>query len=262
MRLRFAVAAALAAGTAVLAVGCASADLSSVAKAANKTEDAKTCAFSIRFDAAGETLTVEGAQDFAAKSGRMRALVDGEFTAESIWTPDGYFARVPGLGSDHKPWVQTSDVANLSQFSLFDPLRVFAVLREAGDFEESGSEEVRGVTTTHYAGRVDLAKFLETFPSTPEEDEPTERLVEESFRAEVWVDRDGRVRKVAYDLPNAGPGMPAGEMTFEFYDFGKPVDITPPPADQVMSMLDVPEATFTATLSAEPQTLTAEPQGG
>jgi hypothetical protein len=62
----------------------------------------------------------------------------------------------------------------------------------------------------------------------------------------VWLDAQGRVRQVAYQLilPPAtssptDPGSTTGatsssfSATIDFYDFGIPVDVTAPPADQV-----------------------------
>lgn len=57
---------------------------------------------------------------------------------------------------------------------------------------------------------------------------------------EAWLDDDGRLRRLRYTLaldqsPTMGTAAGSGEVetTVEYYDFGRPVDVAPPPADQV-----------------------------
>jgi hypothetical protein len=64
-----------------------------------------------------------------------------------------------------------------------------------------GRERLRGVVTTHYVATIDLAQ---------------------SSQVEVWIDREGYVRRIAMTAPFSIPGGPATQMAIEmdFYDFG------------------------------------------
>jgi hypothetical protein len=241
MNLRFLASCALVAAVAAVAVGCgASADLSSVAKAANKTEDVKTTAFTLTLAVSGEPEFVgEGATDLAAHNGRIILRQSDKLVYEAIWNGATVYLRspdLPGAPADGKPWIKLSGsdgFGDFSQFPLLDPARQFALLRDAGHFEEAGNEDVRGVSTTRYEGTVNLKKFVEEFGPVSSEDELPDDLSTTTFPVQAWIDGDGYLRRVALGLPSLGSDEPAGRMRIELYDFGAPVDATPPPADQV-----------------------------
>jgi hypothetical protein len=52
----------------------------------------------------------------------------------------------------------------LGQLDQGDPSKALAYLGTRGDFEEIGTEQVRGVETTHYKGAIDLARRSTRFP--------------------------------------------------------------------------------------------------
>jgi hypothetical protein len=101
---------------------------------------------------------------------------------------------------------------------------------------------VRGTPTTRYAVTFDAAKVAARAP------EEVQGFVEEmglTFPkpADVWIDEQGRLRKIHYAVTMKVPkdmGAPAtamtNEMTLELYDFGVTVNVTPPPANQVEVM--------------------------
>ncbi|MGH3033468.1 MAG: hypothetical protein ACRDON_02790 [Gaiellaceae bacterium] len=156
----------------------------------------------------------------------------------------------PGL----KPWIkfdlqelgeqQGFDFEQLMQFGTqSDPSQALAYLRAASDdVEEVGTEDVRGVETTHYGMTVELARVADAAP--PEQREAlrvqTEQLRELSgisrVPTEVWVDDEGLVRRqrLTYRDMRFAPGQ-EGDMTvtMELYDFGVEVNVEPPPADEV-----------------------------
>jgi hypothetical protein len=103
-----------------------------------------------------------------------------------------------------------------------DPGGVLDLLREIGEVETVGPETVRGVPTTHYRGTIDIA----------------------SVPVDVWVDGDGRARKISATVDRAGIKV-ATEI--EYYDFGVELDVDAPPADEVLDFTelfgDVPRPT-------------------
>lgn len=115
-----------------------------------------------------------------------------------------------------------------------NPLDSFEQLRAVDtEIEEVGEEDVRGTRTTHYRTRIDMQKVLETMP--PERRPPsTEQLAAlGDVPVDVWLDDEDRPRRqlMTFDLPGD-----TGTMTIvvETFDFGTPVVIEVPPADQVV----------------------------
>jgi hypothetical protein len=102
-----------------------------------------------------------------------------------------------------------------------DPRRLLEQLQhEAREVSVVGKETVQGVETTRY------------------------HLVDsDGAPMEVWVDGDGLVRRMkAVDSPGAAD---EARITVEFSDFGAPVDIEPPPADEVDELPEDPTQRLT-----------------
>jgi len=104
-----------------------------------------------------------------------------------------------------------------------------------------GPATVRGVAVTHYRVTVDLAE-------AEAHQRPQARAEFQAFvssvglatlRADVWVDGQARVRRIAVLLPMPRrSGLPAGfrvSETADYYDFGIPVQVSAPPAGEVLS---------------------------
>lgn len=110
-----------------------------------------------------------------------------------------------------------------------------------GEVEVIGPEEIRGISTTHY--RIMIGeRWAESLT-----DEEMGDLEEQgfspdaSFPLELWVDDDGLVHRMsivaeASQIEDTGGEFESMTMTFDFFDFGQPVTIEPPPADQVTDM--------------------------
>ena len=127
--------------------------------------------------------------------------------------------------------------ALFDQASGSDPTKTLQFLRAAqDDFRRVGTEEVRGVETTHYSGTVDLAVLAEKSP--PAVRESYRRAIELSGQSrvpvEVWLDDQGRTRRMRYEQKMAGGSTM--ELTQEYFDFGTDVEVTPPPAREVIDV--------------------------
>ncbi len=96
----------------------------------------------------------------------------------------------------------------------------------AGDIEEVGPEDVRGVATTRYRMTVDLSDV----------EGAAEEGLGETVPTEVWVGEDGLVRRLRQRLRISDAGQ-RGEVDFtvEYFDFGVDERIEPPPQDDVIS---------------------------
>lgn len=116
--------------------------------------------------------------------------------------------------------------------SSTNPLDSFEQLRAVDSpIEEVGEEDVRGTWTTHYRTRLDMAKVLAAMPD--EQRAASAALAEMAdVPVDVWLDDEDRPRRqrMLFTVPG---GAGTVTMTIEAFDFGTPVDIELPPADQV-----------------------------
>lgn len=204
----------------------------------------------------GVELTMTGAADPSAK--RTRAEMDmSAVLPEGMGLPakisiisDGLIAYVlVPRAPDAPPRWQRIDGGSLAQGatgglpSSTNPLDSFEQLRavDAG-IEEVGSEAIRGVETTHFRTRIDMQKVLEAMPADrrPAPGTPTAQVFASMppVPVDVWLDDRDRPRRqrMVFSLPaDVATSRPALEMTLliETFDFGTPVTIELPPADQV-----------------------------
>jgi hypothetical protein len=164
------------------------------------------------------------------------------------------YMRIPilkQLNPSLKPWVKL-DLIQAGQtqgldFGAFlqfgeggDPTQALAYLRATGKLKKKGTEEVRGVKTTHYSGSVDLKKVADTAPANVRAElrKNADRLIaltgQRTIPVDVWVDGNGYIRRETYTskLQISGKKVDV-ESTLELYDFGTPVVAPVPPAADV-----------------------------
>jgi hypothetical protein len=110
-------------------------------------------------------------------------------------------------------------------------------LRGVDDVTRVGTENVRGVPTTHYRGVIDMAKAISKLPPRLQDQvRGMPGFGDTDWKVNAWVDEDGVLRKTSIDVDSAK--MRVSEV-FELYDFGTPVDLTAPPADDVVDFTTV-----------------------
>jgi hypothetical protein len=139
---------------------------------------------------------------------------------------------------------QGVDLDQLRQLAGASPGELLEYLDAvSGSLERVGREEVRGVATTRYRARIDLGAYERLVPPAERErlGSLLDSLVAESglreIPVEVWVADDLLVRRLAIAVSAAQPG--SGErvearMRYELFDYGKPVEIEPPPPGDVV----------------------------
>ncbi len=211
---------------------------------------------------AGFSLSGDGLVDFANGDSQLSMRLGGQ---EASLLPGGLemrsvnhvvYVQLPGATGDPH-WVEV-DAGNLGSSSASvpglgqsDPRQFLASLETISDnVTNVGSEVVRGVETTHYRATLDLAKSLDK-ASIP----PALRDAEKQFLGtigkgapvmpvDVFIDADGYVRRISLGLDlgsfgallggSGGTGPAFGMVvSIDLYDFGTPVNVQAPPADQV-----------------------------
>ena len=159
-----------------------------------------------------------------------------------------------------EPWamVETPDVGIgfwrtyvNPDLGLLDPEWYLALFASIGwiaidDPDRARQEEIDGVTTDVYSIEClfgDWDVFDGAQCPFPTDDDPLLTLFpgDKQFNIDVWLTDDNRPRRLVATftfLTSDGFYTATAEMTFR--DYGAPVDITPPPADQVTGWPPVP----------------------
>jgi hypothetical protein len=252
------VAAACGAGTSAVTV---------VTRSATRTTEARTARVSsvVRITApsgplaSGRVLQSDGAVDFTTGQATFRVTTETS-TIDAVIDGTAVYEHIPQLASaaggktwlkiDFKTVGQLAGVPGLSsvaQSQPSDPTQALDYLRGASSrITTVGHAAVRGVPTTKYRVTVDLNRAAASLG--PDRRAVLRQLIDQlglkpAFPVEVWVDAQGRVRRMHlvldYSPPNPPPNVARGslpssvDLTMELFDFGTPVTAQAPPADQV-----------------------------
>jgi hypothetical protein len=232
-----------------------------VASAGAKTqsEESAKVSFTAAFTGGDLKGTMTGEGAFAKRRGRVTLDMGGlsggglfgNGDAELIFDglvyymklPPGAAAQIPG----GKQWFKLDlaklgkqtglSLGQLSQLNQSDPSQALDFIRgAANDFQEVGTEDVRGTQTTHYKGNVDLTKVAADAPAGVKEiyQQLLAQSTDKTLPMEVWIDGGGLVRKIRFTQKQ--PGGSTMTVDEELYDFGTQVDTTPPPANEVLDL--------------------------
>jgi len=140
--------------------------------------------------------------------------------------------------------------ARMSPFDLSnqaDPTKALAYLEKvSNDVRAVGSDSIRGADTTHYHATIDLAKTVDGAHVPPGWRDTMKQFAGliGTIPADVWIDADGLVRRERIEIDFGqilhklgAPGTTTDHSvmteTLDYYDFGTPVNVEAPPADQV-----------------------------
>jgi hypothetical protein len=263
-------------GVVLLTGGKDTVPISTVANAAEATNSAG--GFKLAIDGSFEvpqmkrTLPMKGsgAIDPKARRGRLVFNSAGALAPaggqtgpiEQVFDGDVIYMKMPAVTQQlgaKKPWLRVDikaagralglDPSQLGQLGSNDPRQMLDQIRSvSGEVEELGSEKVRGVDTTHYRASVNLRKYPDRLPQQDREQArvAVERLIDQTGSAtypmELWIDDKELVRRVriAYSFKVPGQEDEADfSMRMEFFDFGSPIDVAPPPAKDVQDLTDL-----------------------
>jgi hypothetical protein len=264
-------------GGAVAMSGCgASATLDPIARAAEVStqQTGVTVAMTMQFSSPqlpGGTyaITANGSFDERAHTGQMTMDLSGipGFSAlagggegkvqMTMLYPDIYM-HMPFLAGklpEGKTWMKLDvtkaaaaagvSSSSFSSLGQNDPTQFLEYLRgSAGGVVSLGPETVEGVPTTHYHGELELSRILAKMPSS--EQAAAKSALEKlgsggAFPVEVWIDAQGRVRRIEMSFGGAGTaagaaGAVAGfsaNITVAFKSYGPVPPVVPPAASEV-----------------------------
>jgi hypothetical protein len=131
------------------------------------------------------------------------------------------------------------DLGAIMSANRADPSQSLRMLMASSSARVTGSERIRGVQTTHYAFNIDFKKLARDNKQFRQLAEATGSV---SAPAEAWIDRRGRVRRLAFtmSLGAAQLGTPMRmTMTEDLYDFGVQANIEAPSDDLVVDLFSL-----------------------
>ncbi len=123
------------------------------------------------------------------------------------------------------------------------PKDAFGMLKAvSGSIEAVGTDTLHGVETSHYRATLDLAKVEQLLPAARRDalgslDQSAAQAGLSEIPFDIWIDADNQVRKLTMDIDAKQPGTDKSvkaSLSLEVYDYGTPVEIELPPADQVV----------------------------
>ncbi|MFF7075763.1 LppX_LprAFG lipoprotein [Streptomyces lavendulae] len=116
-------------------------------------------------------------------------------------------------------------------------------LSASKDLKKVGEETIDGQKTTHLAGTVSLDELrTRNAASAPEAKDRQEKNLKaleqqgiKSLTMDIWIDEADQAKQVRTQGQGTSGPM---DITIKFKDINKPVEITAPPADQVMDLAE------------------------
>jgi len=223
--------------------GGASADLAKVvADAADRTGSSSARVvmdMTLESSAASEAIQVttsgEVAEGGSAADLTMQVAGGSQARTLGLRLVDGsFYVQTPG--TDEWQRFDASALSGQQGFGASNPTTGLDYLRGASSsIDELGAETVRGVETTRYHAVVDVAKTAEQLSGDARQRvEALSQLGVDELPTDVWIDDEGRVRREFFTMHvGQGDQVVSIGMTMELFDFGIPVDVQPPPDDQV-----------------------------
>lgn len=170
-----------------------------------------------------------------------------EKTSESLMIGNTVYSKldpdVPGFAPD-KTWMKSTlaEPTTTAPQAAGDPkapqnegpLAYLDKLINSGDIRVQGKEVVDNVPTTHYAGTISLVRLLEDAKLTDQMREQMRQIYEsmgmDRSTMDLWVGPDGLPVKQVSVMPMKLSKPILVKSTVTYSDWGKPVDVTPPPA--------------------------------
>lgn len=199
-----------------------------------------------------------GSVDFSGHRGLLTMSVLGQ-SFQVVYDGTTVYDHIPQLGREFggKQWfkidlnqagklIGVNGLGSLAQSQQSDPASALNYLRGiSGPITTVGRETVRGVATTHYRATADLNKAAANAPADQRAalQQIAQSLGATTVPIDAWIDGQGVARRIAesVDFSKANiPGAPSGslpqnmDITMDFFNFGAPVSVTVPPANQVV----------------------------
>lgn len=243
--------------------------VAAVSQATEATVEAGTATFgldlTVSMDGESFTLTGQGAYDYEAESAELTVDLPSNVglpidtgSLEAVVVDGVIYVNVPLFGTDS--WIRI-DPAELADSGLvpegsldlpegdwaesLNPGSALDMLRAAGSDAVVVDEDVsvNGVSTTHYRGSIDVSEAAAELPADQAARIPDlGDIPDPSY--DIWVDDADHIVRATLNVSvpapaEAGIGDVTVTVTLDQSNFGEPVSVTAPPAEDVVDLSEV-----------------------
>lgn len=241
--------------------GTAAGDLASVVKGTKAAlESKKSVKLALESTEDGKNVTGNGQASYGDNNATSLTLQSDGQTSDVVFAGNTLYLKLPAdqlaaLGTT-KPWLKLAGnnddpTAKAVAGSLgdaasgSDPDKALDLLTKAGTLTSSEQVQLDGKAVTHYVVDVDYSKAVDQLPAgLPGQARDALRTKVAHAPTELWVDADQLPVQVTTDI---GPllkaaGVPATgstKSTVKYSEWGTPVTVQAPPADQVADFVEM-----------------------
>ncbi|MFD9895351.1 hypothetical protein ACFWY9_38925 [Amycolatopsis sp. NPDC059027] len=157
------------------------------------------------------------------------------------------WVKITPNGDDPISKAMGSSLAQSSEQS--DPTKILEQIGNGGKIISSDQTQLNGEPVNHYVAEIDISKNLDkVLESAPAEakSQLADKLKGVKMPVELWLNKDQLPVQMVLDSSAVakaagapGGASEAGKITVKYTDWGKPVDVTAPPADQVADLSEM-----------------------
>jgi hypothetical protein len=215
----------------------------------DQTVEKNSTHMEITATAAGQEITGQGDVKFGSEDAAVSMdMTTGMGSISIVFLDKTLYMKLPQEVAPGKPWVRidpnsNSEIAKAlggmsDQLSKnADPRASLKTFEKSGEITDTREEDLNGTPTTHYTITVDVEKMAanQTDPTVKQGMEQAIAGGMKDFPVDVWVDEENLPLRFTMDTPtpDGQGGMTSVKMQIDYSEWGEPVDITAPPADQV-----------------------------
>ncbi|MDN5861497.1 MAG: hypothetical protein L0H84_23080 [Pseudonocardia sp.] len=220
-------------------------DAGQLADALTKATQGKNSAtMKMEITAAGQTFGGDGAYSINGDAVTMRLnfTLPGQAAPLELRLVDRtIYVKLPA-GAGGQGWLKVPVDANNPQTAEFaklidqvDIAKQYDQFRTAGVLKGQAPDTVDGVPTTRYDLTVDVAEAIAAAPSEEARTqlEPLAQAGVKTLDMQIWADAENLPRQIRSSFTAQGQNASA---TIKLSDWGAPVTVEAPPADQVLEL--------------------------
>lgn len=236
-----------------------------VSAATASTEEKKSAHFTMDMNMGMMSSTGEGQGLFDGENSKMAMTMSMDMSAMGQGTMDmemrlldnTMYMKVPNMpGVDKsKPWMkmdldQLSGASGMDMSKMMeqnDPTKALEMLKDSGDITSTEESEVNGVPATKYTIDVDVQKMMSQYGNGMDQMFDAQSMKVKTLPVDVWISEEQLPLKFRMNMgelmnsamESSGQKMPKGmnfdnaHVSMTYSDWGEPVTIEAPPADQV-----------------------------
>lgn len=190
--------------------------------------------------------TTTGSIKFGDPVAEKMSISTAAGTEQVLLVDNVFYMQIPGMQDlTGKPWIK-ADSSNQVFATMLnnikdnaDPSQMIKNLEASGTLTGTDTAQLNGQPTTHYKITVDVDKMIanQTDPTMKQLLGMAEQQGLKNYPVEVWLDGHGLPVQTTINMPSlSGAAGSDGVSTVTYTNWGAPVTITAPPADQVGTM--------------------------